>query len=244
MRAVAHLLDAIKLWEEYYKTTLSDAYVRVGKETTMWNVWSRDRDWNIWDILRFHWEQTGWLCYYDHNPSLTDGLEPREAGLLGLFFTDQDGLRSPILKRGQIWTFNKTLACSAQDQAGHSRQVNAITKLFESIKPWASSSWQGVIEARIYHLRFSTDPFLQALITAWHWGKYICPGTISCTNRLTQGQLWLPRNARDMLRNILNKLRLGQRVCIVHKVPMPIVDKDTWYISGVGMSPNHGQRFL
>ncbi|PHH64356.1 hypothetical protein CDD81_4713 [Ophiocordyceps australis] len=238
MPMVAPLLDAIKRWQRYYRTDLAEAYASVGKEITTWNAWSYDRDWNIWDILRFHWEQTGWLCFYDHDPSLTDGLEPREAGLLSIFFTEKDGLRPPILKRGKTWTFNKTYACSAQSPADQLRQVNTITKLYDNIKPWGPSSWQAGLEAVIYREHFSTDPFLQALITGWHWGNYTCPEYMACAYRFKKGQLWLPRNARDMFRKISNKLLLGDKVCIVYKEPIPEPDKDTWYISGVGVTPS------
>ncbi|PHH93222.1 hypothetical protein CDD83_10160 [Cordyceps sp. RAO-2017] len=171
---ISPLIDVIRRWERYYGIQINEAFVKVGRSSHPddWNAWARDRTWNAWERLLYHWNSTGWLCFYDHNPRLSITVEPREAGLLTLFFSDKNALRSPVLKVGKTWRFDQTYACSAENEADRLRQVKVITRISENIKSWGLSTWQLAQEARIYLETYSTDPFLQAAISTWFADGY------------------------------------------------------------------------
>ncbi|PHH88797.1 hypothetical protein CDD83_7046 [Cordyceps sp. RAO-2017] len=230
------LIDVIRRWERYYGIEMHKAFADVGRsnDPNDWNAWSRDRDWNVWERLHTHWAETGWLCFYDHNPRLSNTLQPRDAGLLTLFFSDKNGLRSPILKSGRIWRFDpKYHPCAATLHADRVRQIKIVSRLADNVKNWGASSWQTAQEAQLYRDTYSTDPFLQAVITGWFAKDYTCPAGLECQSEPGDGKIWLPRNGMNYLNRLAKRLISIKETCIVLHGPLPpsSISANTLYVA-------------
>ncbi|PFH58952.1 hypothetical protein XA68_13018 [Ophiocordyceps unilateralis] len=230
-RPVFHpLIEIITSWERYFSQDLNSAFLHHGD--------FEPYDWpakmTVYDRLLDVWETTGQLCFYKHIPSLADRIHPQEAGLLTLFYQTEDirprdvrpgpgeretqrNLRSPSLKMGGTrWEYDGSLACAAGSAEERQHQIRAVEEMIRR----AGQEWHSDLISRQfgshYLINFSTDSFLQGVITGWR-DEYVCPSGLRCHSTPKSGKAYLPANVKSYLGQLRLLLRAGKKVCIVFK---------------------------
>ncbi|PHH84973.1 hypothetical protein CDD83_1098 [Cordyceps sp. RAO-2017] len=221
---VSTLINQVRTWEGYSRTLLELAYDEHGKGTGTSD--------NAWALLREHWETTGHLCYYSNEPSVADHLVPREAGLLSLFFNRGD-LRSPILKLNAVWRYDGDVICAAQDGPDRQRQNSIVASLGEI---WDADDGRKTDVRQGFLAEYSTDPFLQAWISAWHApGSFVCPEGHKCVYNAVVGSVYRPPSVEEFQFFVSNRMAAGSKLCIISKNGLRPGDLsgDTFYVSSV-----------
>ncbi|RDA95783.1 hypothetical protein CP533_5172 [Ophiocordyceps camponoti-saundersi (nom. inval.)] len=224
------LIETIEAWEQYFLLDLNSAFLRYSDARPKVDLGQRtayDRLLNIWDV-------TGQLCFYTNEPDLADRIHPQKAGLLTLFyqtdnvrhhgqFVNQDtretrrNLRSPSLKTGgQHWSFDGRVACSAGLQAERERQVNALREMVQRTTEETYTEVKGRRFGFHYKTHFSTDIFIQAVITGWG-EKYSCARGLDCSYVMERGSVYLPANTNSYLRQLYFLLEKGYNVCVIFR---------------------------
>ncbi|PHH85408.1 hypothetical protein CDD83_456 [Cordyceps sp. RAO-2017] len=229
MDAVLPLLQTVRIWERFYGFDLNTAFAEHGKMLhESWFSRIGVYDPTAWEVLEREWRHTGRLCFYDSDPRSADHIRPRFAGLLTLFFMDKD-LRPPVLNFGERWEYAGRTGCSAQTDDDKARQLRILTDMH---KAGATEESTAIVRDRIgsfYRNLYSTDPFIQAVITGWQNGPYGCPDAVSCMDYIMMKSVYLPTNSGDFIDRILYALRMQQKVCVLFRAE-PLRDA-TYYIA-------------
>ncbi|KAF4506224.1 hypothetical protein G6O67_006327 [Ophiocordyceps sinensis] len=154
------LMSTIRRWEMYYNVDFNTAY-------------ELQEDWANME-RSLNRPQLGLTAWY------ADHLLPRSAGLLSLFIR-RDDLRSPILKFGKAWKFGAKTVCSATVGTVRAlHQLRTIHSITQQVGTELSPAWRVENEPSRLRELYSTDPFLQGLISGFRDTKFPCPERLKC----------------------------------------------------------------
>ncbi|PFH59503.1 hypothetical protein XA68_12263 [Ophiocordyceps unilateralis] len=228
------LTDTIQAWEKYYDEDLDSAFQEHGNPA----LDGRSKI-NAWDVLIAYWQRKTELCFQYRDPESRDSLVPRNAGLLTLFHMNDD-LARPILKMGMQWRYSDFTVCADDDSAGRNRQMRVVSEMMRRSITWRETR-NGVElnDGYLHYLDlFSTDPFLQAVITGWQSSRLMsCPRGYDCISPPTLGMRHLPMDGDGFLMKVKAVLQTENKVCVVTKGSSSLA-QDTYYI----LSPIQFQR--
>ncbi|RDA88605.1 hypothetical protein CP532_5863 [Ophiocordyceps camponoti-leonardi (nom. inval.)] len=237
------LIGAIQAWEQYFQLDLNSAFLRysdVNPRPDMERRTAYDRLLNLWTV-------TGELCFYTSAPSLADRIHPQKAALLTLFYrTDtvrhqlqslgHDSremlrtLRPPSLKiGGNRWKYEGSVACAAELGVERERQLMAIKEMVQRAAEETHTDQTRRRFGLYYMIHFSTDSFLQAVVTGWR-EKYDCPRGLSCQYSLEKGVPYLPANTNSYLQQLYLLLQMQSEVCIVFRRTATLVS-NRYYVA-------------
>ncbi|RDA85079.1 hypothetical protein CP532_3114 [Ophiocordyceps camponoti-leonardi (nom. inval.)] len=207
------MIDTIRAWEEYYGETINSAFLQNQ------NPSGAAIRFNAWDELLNHWKKHPQICYHYRSPSYMDHLIPSSAGLLGLFFINDDFQR-PVLKSGTHWRYYGSRVCSSNETMDRARQAGAVSQMVQRSIVWDKPR-RGVELTRgyLHYLDlYSTDPFLQAVITNWQSVRLnSCPRGIRCDGNPVFGERYMPLDGDDYLVKVMMTLKTQKRVCLIHE---------------------------
>ncbi|KAF4591869.1 hypothetical protein GQ602_002168 [Ophiocordyceps camponoti-floridani] len=238
---LTNLTETIKSWERYYYRDLSTAFSNFGDiDGSHINCYDR-----LLDIL----EMTGQLCYYKNIPSFADRLRPQGAGLLTLFYqterlrpellrsgnrVTQYSLRSPILKMtgSMDWISDVTQACAADSKEERQFQKLAIEDMIRRVGQDWHSEYSTMQFKGYYETLFSTDSFLQAVITGWGF-EYYCSARMKCQGIVEEGKTYLPHHTASYLQGLHKLLKGKGKVCILLKPEATNLEADVTYVAAI-----------
>ncbi|RCI09428.1 hypothetical protein L249_3755 [Ophiocordyceps polyrhachis-furcata BCC 54312] len=237
------LIETIEDWEQYFQLDLQSAFVRYSDAKPRPEL---DR-WTAYDRLLDLWTVTGELCFYTSVPSLADRIHPQKAGLLTLFYRTDTvrhqgqslsydirqtlrNLRPPSLKIGGYgWKYEGAVACAAQLGAERELQVTAIKEMIQRAAEESHTEESRQRIALYYRDHFSTDSFLQAVVTGWR-DTYVCPRGLDCQPTMAKGMPFLPAETHSYLQRLYYLLQMQSGVCIVLKRTATLVS-DRYYVA-------------
>ncbi|PHH80457.1 hypothetical protein CDD80_1467 [Ophiocordyceps camponoti-rufipedis] len=236
-----NLTETIKSWERYYWRDLSTAFSELGDVD--------GSQLNCYDKLLDMLEMTGQLCYYKNIPSLADRLRPQGAGLLTLFYqterlrrgllrsnsrVTQYSLRAPILKMtgSTHWRFDGARACSAEWREERTFQKLAIEEMIRRAGQDWHSEYSNMQFKGYYNTLFSTDSFLQGVITGWG-EEYYCSSRMKCQSVVERNRTYLPHDAASYLHGVHALIKKKGKVCILLKPQDAELEEDVSYVAAI-----------
>lgn len=224
MTLLLPIVKTVKIWEATFRMDLNTAFLTVGRVTGAAKCGhGLNADANAWAMLWRHWQTEGQLCYYDSSPQYADHLEPRVAGLLTLFFSEPRGMRQPVLEPGVRWTYTGSPVCSAGTGAAAAleriSQFRAVSGMAIKADTRFSLTPREDMIAMMRHYRdtFSTDPFLQAVITGLKTGLFYCPRDLYCYGAAHSGKVFLPIDNKSFLDELARRMSQGNKVCVIFR---------------------------
>ncbi|PHH89920.1 hypothetical protein CDD83_4927 [Cordyceps sp. RAO-2017] len=236
---ISPLTSTLRRWEAYFHEDVFTAFREHGRDMAdNWHLQIKANEYNAWNVLLYSWLEMGSLCFYDNDPQFVGKLEPRAAGLLNLFFASGD-LRTPILKvSDRHWRYNESTVCAARAGAERLRQARVVTTMAQQQQTGGSSDadppadWQRYEAGSHYRELYSTDPFLQGVISGWRSGPYVCPEGLRCqTGPAEQGRVHLPADGGAFLRAIADGILKPDPVCILFRRTGSALAKNTYYVA-------------
>ncbi|RDA95612.1 hypothetical protein CP533_1099 [Ophiocordyceps camponoti-saundersi (nom. inval.)] len=207
------MTDTIRAWEEYYGQTVNSAFHENQNPSGAHNRF------NAWDELLSAWRKNEQLCYHYRHPRYMDHLIPQNAGLLNLFHINDDFQR-PVLKSGTHWRFYGSSVCSSRNTLERARQESAVTQMVQRSIMWDKPRRGVELDRGYLHYldHFSSDPFLQAVITSWQSLRLDgCPPGVQCEGNPEVGKRYLPLDGDDMLVKVKMTMKTRIQVCLMHE---------------------------
>ncbi|EQK97793.1 hypothetical protein OCS_06497 [Ophiocordyceps sinensis CO18] len=211
------LMSTIRRWEMYYNVDFNTAYELQEDWANMERSLNRPQlGLTAWSVLLDSWRKNGELCHYNSDPRYADHLLPRSAGLLSLFIR-RDDLRSPILKFGKAWKFGAKTVCSATVGTVRAlHQLRTIHSITQQVGTELSPAWRVENEPSRLRELYSTDPFLQGLISGFRDTKFPCPERLKCQDTTPNlGTIYTPHDGRDYLQRISYLVMKSRKVCLI-----------------------------
>lgn len=230
------ITNNVRTWELYYRTDLDAAFQRYGRDAykaALYDIAPHDE--NAWTMVARSWMLTGWLCMWDNHPMYADHLEPRHAGLLTIFFSPNDDAWPPLAKTGKRWRYTRGVICSKREGDERDRHAKVINEMSRAAGDMHTIDAWRELSQDAFNDRFSTDPFLQAVITGWQSGPYRCPTRMTCQrDGLEKGTVFLPKNSGEYLSALAARFRLQGKVCVIFRNAS--LDSENYYITAPTIS--------
>ncbi|KAF4585509.1 hypothetical protein GQ602_004814 [Ophiocordyceps camponoti-floridani] len=208
------LTDTIKAWEWHYNSDINTVYR--GADNDSPGEQGRDSD-NVWEALLSYWRLRKTLCWHYRNPFHMDHIMPSNAGFLSLFHANDD-LQQPILKTKSHWHYRGPTVCTLADDGSkdRDRRTRAVKSMVRRSMYWGDGGTELQNGHLHYQQVYSTDPFLQAVITGWQSARLpSCPQHHRCEGHLLPEKAFLPLNGDDFLIKIKFALETDKNVCVV-----------------------------
>ncbi|RCI07492.1 hypothetical protein L249_4537 [Ophiocordyceps polyrhachis-furcata BCC 54312] len=220
MTLMLPMIDTIRAWEEYYGETINSAFLQDQSPS------GRPIRFTAWDELLSQWKKHPQVCYHFRSPSYMDHLIPSSAGLLSLFYLDDDFQR-PVLKSGTHWQHHGPSVCSGNDTLDRARQESAVSMMVQRSIMWDKPRRGVELDRGYLHYLdlYSTDPFLQAVITNWQSvRRRACPRDVRCDGSPVFRERYMPLDGDDYLVKVKMTLKTRRRVCLIHQKAADIPD--------------------
>ncbi|PHH78820.1 hypothetical protein CDD80_6191 [Ophiocordyceps camponoti-rufipedis] len=208
------LTDTIKEWEWHYNEDLNTIYLSADNQPFEEKSQSFD---NAWEALLAFWNRRKTMCWHYRDPRQMDHIMPTSGGMLSLFHANDD-LQQPILKLSSHWHYRGPTVCApvGKYSMDRERRARAINTMVRRSIYWGEGGTELQNGHLYYQQVYSTDPFLQAVITGWQAARLnTCPQHHRCEGRLLPESAYLPLTGDDFIIKIKFALETETGVCVV-----------------------------